>query len=297
MCASSLRSCLKCIYCCPHVCQAVQVHLPEWPLECKLTKRSKVWDCESNLFPSCSSFPTKVFEIFFTQFANRQKKSIFFMAHQKWYRCWSYSSRKCYDINIWSVDLVRFSIFASLVGEVASILSSCSDHKHICQQGPAVHRVYRLTFWAAAQLLGGLWLVELQQCCIFHLEKHSHCTLSSAPNTTERCVATDMVFVYRPKIDSKSDFLIPLPVYCTDKEQRRICAVRLGFLILIWRFCQLNVLIQGWQYQQCSETTKHCKCSSSNESSARELEEKAEFDESEKEPVGSCQIKDSFRSW
>lgn len=58
---------------CPHVCQAVQVNLTERPQECKLAKRSKVQDCESNLFSyilqkgetgekvfaSCSHFPNK----------------------------------------------------------------------------------------------------------------------------------------------------------------------------------------------------------------------------------------------
>lgn len=137
------------------------------------------------MLPSCSHFPNKVFEKKNSQFRDRQKKYIFFMGHQRWYQCFE-------EMILHSVDWLVFPVSASLVGEVASILSSCRDNTYLyawkrCTQGLI------LTFWAATQLLGRLWLVELQQCFIFHLEKHSHCTLSSAPSTTERCEAADSV--------------------------------------------------------------------------------------------------------
>lgn len=158
---------------------------------------------------------------------------------------------------LWVFWVVSFSIFASLFGEVASILSSCSDNQHLCQRGHAVHRVQ---YWHFGQLYnswGRLWLVELQQRCIFHLEKHSHCTLSSATNMIERCEAVDMI----PRLSAKNPRRLPDSSPCLLHRQGTVCEVWLGFLG-IWCFCQLNVLRRGRQKQQHHETMKCCTCSS-----------------------------------
>lgn len=203
-------SCSEFINRCPHICQVVQVNSTERRQEGKL--RSGVQDCESNLFSytvqegeTGRRFPlAHIYRSSVTQFRGRQKKNIYFML-----------SGNAMILHLVS-GLVRFSTFAFLVGEEASILSSCSDNIFVSMSAleQGLTDILGSFTTIAETMIGGL-------ATSLHFSFGKAFTLSSAPNMPERCEAVDMV----APLSAKNPRRLPDSSSCLLHRQGTVCAV------------------------------------------------------------------------